>query len=722
MEGIKLKKQKVSHSKEGIDITKCIICQDVADNNTTSTTNGCARLYEAAKIRNDSVFDRLKSIDNDSHFCYHVNNKCYKTYTLQSTLDTLLESKANAEVPVSEQQRVTRSQCSPRNPAGNTDANYKRICVVCGCVKKDGTKDKYRISEKERASKFLKAAIYFQDATYTRTSDLGDETSVFGADLFCHKKCINAYCKTYDRSLSESKEPHPKVLIFEKVISDVSAKLVDGTGFTLTDIAAACNEVNRDSSCHFTNRDVKLLLTNKFGDRITFMGSRQANKPTLFYLDNVSEADMAEMISCSDPIKEVAKALRETILHQDFDLQDRFCDANDLRKAMNSITIPDDVSLFLSTLLNVESSDILQGEEDNEDTESEAESHTLTSKERKLLSLYQIMYYIIHNGKKRTPLHIMNAESIHTACRSRTLITKMNRYGLAVSYNEICRYEDDMASYLVESAKERVPLPSHFDPSSTTMGAFDNFDHEEATLSGIGGTHDTVMILMQDKPSDTFAKPNISDTDVVHGKSKLKDELPCQKQIEYIKAAKKPNLAHNYTVSTEFYSMDPEEHASIKVKDIGWSLTRLDLSDLTHGKIQAECANQKMPSWAAFNALVTDENLPLKIIGFLPVIPHPVTSYSTVYTALLNFQDVLSQLTQSKMAISCDEGVYHIAREIMMWNANEFSNLVICLGSFHLIKVVMGCIGKFIDGCGIEAVLIEKEIFGENVVKAVLNG
>ncbi len=47
-------------------------------------------------------------------------------------------------------------------------------------------------------------------------------------------------------------------------------------------------------------------------------------------------------------------------------------------------------------------------------------------------------------------------------------------------------------------------------------------------VSGIGGTHDTVIILMQDKPVDEFKKPKISETNVVHGATALKEELPCQ--------------------------------------------------------------------------------------------------------------------------------------------------------------------------------------------------
>ena len=44
-----------------------------------------------------------------------------------------------------------------------------------------------------------------------------------------------------------------------------------------------------------------------------------------------------------------------------------------------------------------------------------------------------------------------------------------------------------MTSLIVKSDQENGPLPSHFDPEMSTMGALDNFDHEEA-ISGVGET------------------------------------------------------------------------------------------------------------------------------------------------------------------------------------------------------------------------------------------
>ena len=109
----------------------------------------------------------------------------------------------------------------------------------------------------------------------------------------------------------------------------------------------------------------------------------------------------------------------------------------------------------------------------------------------------------------------------------------------------------------------------------------------------------------------------------------------------------------------------------------------MNLSSLSEGLIGPEKKNQRMPSWSAFTSVVSKETLSQKIEVFLPVIPSHVTDHQTVYTALKNFKDILKQLSQTHLAATCDEGVYHIAREITMGNAPEFEKIVLCLGSFH---------------------------------------
>ena len=200
-----------------------------------------------------------------------------------------------------------------------------------------------------------------------------------------------------------------------------------------------------------------------------------------------------------------------------------------------------------------------------------------------------------------------------------------------------------MAAVTVERSENNVPLPSHFDPHVYTTAAFDNFDHEEATLSGICGTHDTVSMLYQEKSVRPPIKPNISDSGVKHGCRFINSELPCQKLKDFIKPAKKPVLPEDYKVSEELFAMEKSKHEQVELKDFAHTLSRMNLTKINDGIVSPICDDQKMPSWSAFNSVVTTKDITEQSVGFLPVIPHPVTDYTTVFTAMDNFLDVLSQ-------------------------------------------------------------------------------
>lgn len=653
-----------------VDPEKCIICQ-TADPllKTTSTLNGREKIIKAADIRGDIVLERLKQIDH-AKIVYHVSNACYKRYTHPNTLATIEESVPTVADPNEQEQstcgssgecRPRRSQSSvPRDPACQPkDVNmFTKKCVICGTARRNNTYEKFRISERPRAEAFLKAAAVLQDEVFTRVCDLQNAESVFAADLYCHKQCIRNYLRKAE-NLTPQRPP---------------------------------------KRAKYDTRDSSQKPDSKSG--------REQPKQK----QDTSDVDF----------RKCGAILRECFLRQDFDLNDKFCDASELESAYSNIVIPSEIGDFFSALFNV---DFESSTCNNTNAECEDDTEQDSSKMRKLLSVYQIIFYILHNGKKRTPLHMMNSESIFSVSRSKTLISSLNRFGLAISYDEILRYHSDMASLVAEMSKDHVPFPSHFSPSQFTIGAFDNFDHEEATLSGIGGSHDTVLILMQDKSlgPQKQGKPNMSETGIIHRERQFNKELICQELRNYNKSSKKPALSAEYEVPSNLFEMDVPDYQKIRNKDTAWTLSRLDVSDI-NGGINASCSDQRMPTWSAFNSLVTDEEVAQKIIGFLPVLPYPVTEYATVYTALKNFQDILGQLEQSHLPVACDEGVYHIAREIVMNKPSEFNNIILCLGSFHLIKVVLGAIGKYIDGCGAETIFVESGAFGKNVVRSVLDG
>ena len=48
----------------------------------------------------------------------------------------------------------------------------------------------------------------------------------------------------------------------------------------------------------------------------------------------------------------------------------------------------------------------------------------------------------------------------------------------------------------------------------------------------------------------------------------------------------------------------------------------------------------------------------------------------------------------------------------MLWRQIEFKDLTVCLGSFHLLKIYLGSIGKYLRGSGTASIWMENEIFG----------
>ena len=105
-----------------------------------------------------------------------------------------------------------------------------------------------------------------------------------------------------------------------------------------------------------------------------------------------------------------------------------------------------------------------------------------------------------------------------------------------------------------------------------------------------------------------------------------------------------PPLPTSYNTNLE---LTGTEHMKLDVaaQDDGWSLARLDLSDIGNVVVSPVYASQKMLSWSAFNSLVTHESNREMKIGCFHILPHPVTEHATVYTVMKIFQTMLKKPT-----------------------------------------------------------------------------
>ncbi|RXM99467.1 hypothetical protein EOD39_11470 [Acipenser ruthenus] len=292
-----------------------------------------------------------------------------------------------------------------------------------------------------------------------------------------------------------------------------------------------------------------------------------------------------------------------------------------------------------------------------------------------LYGLFQIMFYELHNGSKKTPLHMMTAHSIYDKCKSRDdYIYKPNQ-----RIHQLCQFvEKPKFAVCLCCAANSTPIPSHFNSTDFTIGALDNFHFEDdSSLSGMAGTHDTVMVLFQDCSGEAPpGKPNVSVAKLKKRRCKLTSELMCQHVGHHRKPVNQPSLSETFKVA-EDVGLQPSDTASCKTADKEFLITPVKCGLPSGDKGQ-------VPPWGGFHALISQST---------SVISSPVTNYASV----------LSHEKLRYISLPCQSSVMKV---FVLSNPEEFEDLFPMVGMFHMAKVALHCVGKYIGGSGMDAALI----------------
>ena len=274
----------------------------------------------------------------------------------------------------------------------------------------------------------MEATLYKQDEVYIRVADLESESRVFGADLFYHKICLPNYFNKYNRKLEgcNIRKKSKKREIFVKELESIEEMIDRGFFIPISEIRNVINDKCDEEL--MSNKEIKLYLSELFTDRVQFCKSDRRNESMMVYSSKLTMQAVAQKLSAMNSVKDTAHAIRVALKNVDFKLEGKFCDAEEMKSSWQNMQLPDCLLLFFSTLFNIPQSTLMQSslktdttddgntcivEDDDTSIEEFVDKVNLkklsrTRKVIKVMSIFQTMYYVLHNGRKKTPLHVMS--------------------------------------------------------------------------------------------------------------------------------------------------------------------------------------------------------------------------------------------------------------------------------------------------------------------------
>ena len=200
--------------------------------------------------------------------------------------------------------------------------------------------------------------------------------------------------------------------------------------------------------------------------------------------------------------------------------------------------------------------------------------------------------------------------------------------GFTISYSKLEKIDNGLAQRTIRRAgDDHVPIPPSIKLSVLIQGAMDNFDHEENTYSGIGGSLDTVLVLFQNCQ-------NATEHNIAKSKEPPNDD---NKPVNSILNCQKSVLLGRLHGRGERFQLTFRQHNTLSHKGLilnakndymTWCTSQL----LTTKNLQEYSSfdSPNIPSFAEVNGLLLKDRNPLTQVGFTLIIPFPATEDNTI--------------------------------------------------------------------------------------------
>ena len=617
------------------------------------------RQSQDSENRLDNICSNIPSAFAPAQYGYH--RSCYQRFTNVSRIMKRKKEAPNtsSEFGESSVKRRRVSQHSASTPSRLLPADK---CLFC---------DKGRIRKSGKEEHLVKCVTKTAEESIKRAAETKQDEFILlkikDIDLVAKEAHYHASCrKNYTRSEERHDVPKKEELggqadveaahkaAFENLCEHVNASIISGGNVERMSMLRErylTSILHNNPDCYnpdYKTDKLKSKLVKRFGSSIQFW---QPNyKSELVYTSDITKGEAIEV--AFEAAASETKRLQEAASILRRAIQVAYAEAEEM-------PWPPSADFLVSD--NVRRPSCL---EEFLECLLSVKSDSSENRQRLVTSFAQDICKAVTNGKWTLPKHLLL----------------------------VCKAIVERQSVIASTISPNRSLVTHL--------CWDNLDLTEETPSGAGTTNTAHGTFIQEVST---AKENISESPEEFDQARTKSRsAKCTSQnIEpcYAKNKVEPNITVSKTEAA--CTLDETRAQS---SDTLWFLCRSGA--LRH-------AAQVVPSWAGWVSLTeTSKNSSVQqsAIDYMAPVFAPVTKNATVQHILKLSQQASREVHQQYTVVTFDLAVAKKAYSLVWQSPEEFSDVIVRMGSFHLTCAVMGALGRKLRCNALQEVLIESKI------------
>ena len=718
------------------DYDKCLICQSTTSASLRHVSSK-ERLVQAMQARMDEVSKRLQAdMDKTSDswldsYGPQWHEKCRNWYTNEKSYKLAekkrqLEKTEDSNDPICSTSKSTILPQPTRRTRTETQAfDAKTACVICNKRWMKGKEPKCKVStETSQNSIIQKAKDLQRDDILLRL--IGQGHDMIANDISYHLTCMNAFRATRIPSVQFKVNLYD--VAFSRLVQQIDSMLFEeAKGFFVKSLRdryrCILKELDVKGAETYRSVSLKARLEQHYGKRISIIGQTGGSgficSSSLSLGDALQklqqlQADM-KIDENFQTLQRAAKLLRADCKQCKHDTQEE--QSTEISFEAADKLVPDSLFNFASMLLYDK---VAKPRDDSKRVELD-----VLMKEKVLILSQQLLQ---HTYGICTPLSIATAYHLYNQTRSKSLITLSNRLHQSISYDTLHRQLTSVSTDIMQQMEEDgIYIPSNVTRNTTNSHVFalDNLDWRKKTLDG-GSFHATTAIVIENA-NDTTPEDNAvniptltAGTSTVRSKtlSGLNDDTSTFPAGNVTKRDRQ--TSRSLQEINTLASLETESDGTAEDILLLWKIGRV-LATSQVISIPDDARLEELPGFSAFCASLSTHHEASKI-GYLSLIPASPTDPAVMKEEMARITKISKALGDKYTVITGDQATYELARTIRDKYPEEFENVVLLLGGFHLAHNYLKAICKIMRDSGAEDILVSsglctagtaRKMFGE---------